>query len=118
MIIGFSFSPAAVTEDNGDVGFFVSGRINLHGVCSYLVHGSSINDVEGNGNSVDIPDIVRRDVKGLILHELPEVAGLAAQHVDIKQRLGVTPEKLYACDDVVTHCEAVTKEGQCNGFVL
>uniref|UniRef100_A0A0N4YWG2 Ras-GEF domain-containing protein n=1 Tax=Nippostrongylus brasiliensis TaxID=27835 RepID=A0A0N4YWG2_NIPBR len=47
-----------------------------------------------------------------------QVAGLAAQHVDIKQRLGVTPEKLYACDDVVTHCEAVTKEGQCNGFVL
>ncbi|WKY07175.1 hypothetical protein Q1695_006972 [Nippostrongylus brasiliensis] len=72
MIIGFSFSPAAVTEDNGDVGFFVSGRINLHGVCSYLVHGSSINDVEGNGNFADIPDIVRRDVKGLILHELPE----------------------------------------------
>ncbi|VDL74990.1 unnamed protein product [Nippostrongylus brasiliensis] len=73
MIIGFSFSTAAVTEDNGDVGFFVSGQINLHGVCSYLVHGSSINDVEGNGNSVDIPDIVRRDVKGLILHKLPEV---------------------------------------------
>ncbi|WKY07169.1 hypothetical protein Q1695_006968 [Nippostrongylus brasiliensis] len=46
------------------------------------------------------------------------VAGLAAQYVDIKQRLGVTPEKLYACEDVVTHCEAVTKEGQCNGFVF
>ncbi|VDL74987.1 unnamed protein product [Nippostrongylus brasiliensis] len=26
-----------------------------------------------------------------------QVAGLAAQYVDIKQRLGVTPEKLYAC---------------------
>ncbi|VDL76629.1 unnamed protein product [Nippostrongylus brasiliensis] len=60
-------------EDNGEVGFFVAGRINLHGVCSSLVHGSSINDVEGNGNFVDITDIVRRDVKGLILHELPEI---------------------------------------------
>ncbi|WKX97181.1 hypothetical protein Q1695_013111 [Nippostrongylus brasiliensis] len=67
------FSSGSDGEDNGEVGFFVAGRINLHGVCSSLVHGSSINDVEGNGNFVDITDIVRRDVKGLILHELPEV---------------------------------------------